>query len=175
MGVVVAFVLSATAGVAEAQPQEKVDVCHKPGTPAEKTLSIAEAALSAHLAHDDQEGPCNALVEAPVEPVNEDPVNQEPVNGELEVSEADIDVDDQVVALSGKVVKGAQIDTYTLKSNSKKGSKGQVRLEVKGEKKADLKRLVGKDVRAEGVLTEDDKGKKVLKATKIKVKKGKKK
>lgn len=38
--------------------QQKVTVCHKPGTSAEKTLEIAAPALSAHLAHGDTEGEC---------------------------------------------------------------------------------------------------------------------
>jgi hypothetical protein len=46
--------------------REKVDVCHKPGTPAEGTINIARAALQAHLDHDDVEGPCEPSVEAPL-------------------------------------------------------------------------------------------------------------
>ncbi len=38
--------------------QEKVTVCHKPGTPAEATLEIAAPALNAHLGHGDYEGAC---------------------------------------------------------------------------------------------------------------------
>lgn len=38
--------------------QEKVTVCHKPGTPAEATLEIAAPALNAHLGHGDHEGEC---------------------------------------------------------------------------------------------------------------------
>jgi hypothetical protein len=44
--------------------REKVDVCHKPGTPAEGTLNIAAAALQAHLDHGDLEGACETLAEA---------------------------------------------------------------------------------------------------------------
>lgn len=36
----------------------KVHVCHKPGTPAEHTLTISSAALGAHLDHGDYEGKC---------------------------------------------------------------------------------------------------------------------
>ena len=39
---------------------DKVTVCHKPGTEAEKTLEIAVSALPAHLAHGDREGQCGA-------------------------------------------------------------------------------------------------------------------
>ncbi|MEZ4868662.1 MAG: hypothetical protein R3C14_45455 [Caldilineaceae bacterium] len=38
--------------------QEKVTVCHKPGTAAEATLEIAAPALNAHLGHGDYEGEC---------------------------------------------------------------------------------------------------------------------
>jgi hypothetical protein len=39
--------------------QEKVTVCHKPGTQAEATLEIAAPAEAAHLAHGDYEGECH--------------------------------------------------------------------------------------------------------------------
>lgn len=38
--------------------QEKVTLCHKPGTPAEGTLEVAEAAVQAHLDHGDVLGAC---------------------------------------------------------------------------------------------------------------------
>lgn len=38
--------------------QQKVTVCHKPGTPAEATLEIAAPAEAAHLAHGDTQGAC---------------------------------------------------------------------------------------------------------------------
>lgn len=38
--------------------QNKVTICHKPGTPAQHTLTVAEPALSAHLGHGDTLGPC---------------------------------------------------------------------------------------------------------------------
>lgn len=38
--------------------QEKVTICHKPGTPAEKTMQVAGPAVSAHIAHGDTMGPC---------------------------------------------------------------------------------------------------------------------
>jgi len=39
--------------------QEKVTVCHKPGTPAKMTLKIAAPAEAAHLAHGDTQGACS--------------------------------------------------------------------------------------------------------------------
>ena len=38
--------------------QEKVTLCHKPGTPAEGTLEVAQAAVQAHLDHGDVLGVC---------------------------------------------------------------------------------------------------------------------
>jgi hypothetical protein len=46
---------------APAQPgeaEEKVTICHKPGTPAEKTMEVPADAVGGHLAHGDQLGPC---------------------------------------------------------------------------------------------------------------------
>lgn len=41
------------------EPEDgKVTVCHKPGTPAEKTLEIPEEALKGHLKHGDTVGAC---------------------------------------------------------------------------------------------------------------------
>ena len=40
-----------------AQPN-KVTICHKPGTPEEKTLRVSESALGTHLGHGDTTGPC---------------------------------------------------------------------------------------------------------------------
>ena len=37
---------------------EKVAICHKPGTPAEKTKFVPESALRGHLRHGDTLGPC---------------------------------------------------------------------------------------------------------------------
>ena len=44
--------------------QEKVTVCHKPGTPAELTLEIAAPAEAAHLAHGDTPGECGQVSES---------------------------------------------------------------------------------------------------------------
>jgi len=38
--------------------KEKVTLCHKPGTPAEQTISISVNTLDAHLAHGDFVGTC---------------------------------------------------------------------------------------------------------------------
>ena len=38
--------------------QDRITICHKPGTPAEKTLTVAAPATGAHLNHGDQLGPC---------------------------------------------------------------------------------------------------------------------
>jgi len=58
-------VLVATgAGRTRAKPVEKVTLCHKPGTPAAKTLTVADRAVEAHLAHGDSLGPC---AECPVD------------------------------------------------------------------------------------------------------------
>jgi hypothetical protein len=37
----------------------KVAICHKPGTPAEKTLFVPEAAVAGHLGHGDTRGECD--------------------------------------------------------------------------------------------------------------------
>jgi hypothetical protein len=44
---------------------EKVIICHKPGTPAQKTLSVPESALAGHLGHGDTLGPCLELAPPP--------------------------------------------------------------------------------------------------------------
>lgn len=38
--------------------QDKVEICHKPGTPDEKTIRVAEPAVKAHLKHGDTLGAC---------------------------------------------------------------------------------------------------------------------
>ncbi len=37
---------------------QMVTICHKPGTPAEKTMTIPQSALNGHLVHGDTMGPC---------------------------------------------------------------------------------------------------------------------
>ena len=41
-----------------AKTAKKVTICHKPGTPAEKTMQVPESAVAGHLAHGDVEGSC---------------------------------------------------------------------------------------------------------------------
>ena len=38
--------------------QQKVTICHKPGTPAEKTKEVPQSAVDGHLGHGDHLGPC---------------------------------------------------------------------------------------------------------------------
>ena len=46
------------AGSGVGATDDEVTICHKPGTPAEKTLTIPESALSGHLGHGDTIGAC---------------------------------------------------------------------------------------------------------------------
>jgi hypothetical protein len=45
----------------------KITICHKPDTPAQKTLVIPEAALDGHRGHGDLLGPCEAASTVPLE------------------------------------------------------------------------------------------------------------
>jgi hypothetical protein len=45
--------------LARAAPN-KVTICHKPGTPAEKTMQVPSQAVAAHIGHGDTMGPCGA-------------------------------------------------------------------------------------------------------------------
>ncbi len=40
------------------QSPPRVVVCHKPGTPAQKTMTLPQPAAEAHLRHGDTLGPC---------------------------------------------------------------------------------------------------------------------
>ena len=40
--------------------QDKVTICHKPGTPAEKTKEVPAQAVASHIGHGDTMGPCGA-------------------------------------------------------------------------------------------------------------------
>jgi hypothetical protein len=43
----------------------RITICHKPGTPAEKTLVLPESAIPGHLGHGDTLGPCLELAPSP--------------------------------------------------------------------------------------------------------------
>ena len=47
-----------SAQVVTAAPNDMVAVCHQPGTPAEMTNHVPEAALNGHLGHGDLLGEC---------------------------------------------------------------------------------------------------------------------
>lgn len=42
------------------EPGDKVAVCHKPGTPAQKTLFLPPPAARAHMGHGDTPGACGS-------------------------------------------------------------------------------------------------------------------
>jgi len=46
-------------------PVAKVEICHKPGTPAQKTLWLPEPAVPGHLGHGDVLGACEDLTPTP--------------------------------------------------------------------------------------------------------------
>ena len=52
--------LTSSMSLAQAAPpgQDKVTICHKPGTPAEQTMQVTQTSLPAHLGHGDTQGPC---------------------------------------------------------------------------------------------------------------------
>jgi hypothetical protein len=47
-----------SANLCSVTPAKKATVCHKPGTPAEKTLVVARSAVPGHLGHGDALGEC---------------------------------------------------------------------------------------------------------------------
>jgi hypothetical protein len=49
---------------ASAGPPRKVVICHKPGTPAQKTMSVPRQAVPGHLGHGDYLGPCDSIIDA---------------------------------------------------------------------------------------------------------------
>ena len=53
--VMLSLLIPAFAGAA---PKDKYPICHKPGTPAEKTLYLPESAIKGHLGHGDKSGKC---------------------------------------------------------------------------------------------------------------------
>ncbi|MFQ5941081.1 MAG: hypothetical protein ACE5KA_05215 [Nitrososphaerales archaeon] len=56
--IVVVAAMMAASSLIPAMAKDEVIVCHKPGTPAEKTLSIDASALDGHLGHGDVQGAC---------------------------------------------------------------------------------------------------------------------
>ena len=54
------LLLATGAGTTRARPAEKVTICHKPGTPAEKTMTVSASAVDAHVGHGDHPGRCLA-------------------------------------------------------------------------------------------------------------------
>jgi len=58
MTIVAVSVLTIGTYPVSAGAESKATVCHKPGTPAERTLVVAEAAVEAHTAHGDSVGEC---------------------------------------------------------------------------------------------------------------------
>ncbi len=40
------------------QSPPRVTICHKPGTPAQKTMTLPQPAVQGHLGHGDTLGPC---------------------------------------------------------------------------------------------------------------------
>ncbi|MFC2015641.1 hypothetical protein ACFLUM_01775 [Chloroflexota bacterium] len=51
---------------APVRADDKVTICHKPGTPAQRTMQVPTSAVDGHLAHGDQPGACSD--EQPSEP-----------------------------------------------------------------------------------------------------------
>jgi hypothetical protein len=47
--------------------QDMVEICHKPGTPAQKTLTVPASAVPGHVGHGDSEGACTGSVDPPVD------------------------------------------------------------------------------------------------------------
>lgn len=48
---------------AQGGPPEKVTICHKPGTPEQKTMTLPTPAANAHQGHGDTLGPCEDVEE----------------------------------------------------------------------------------------------------------------
>lgn len=57
----VGFAKSAISAAQYQYGKNKVTLCHKPGTPAEHTITVAQPAVPAHLAHGDRPGTCGAV------------------------------------------------------------------------------------------------------------------
>lgn len=75
--------LASTAGLSV--PPEKVSICHKPDTPAEKTLILPSVAIDGHLGHGDRLGSCDvqpSCGQPPIPPQVD--VGTEPNDNEVE-------------------------------------------------------------------------------------------
>ncbi|NUT95579.1 MAG: carboxypeptidase regulatory-like domain-containing protein [Saccharothrix sp.] len=99
---VVLLLVAAVGGVplADAGPPAPVTLCHAPGTPAEKTLTLPAPAAEAHVKHGDRLGSCEDGVPcAAPPPIQEVPAGTEPVEEPEYVSEA-------VAVLEGASEKG---------------------------------------------------------------------
>ncbi len=65
-GAAVAAIVPALPAVGQQSPPvgeqspPRVTICHKPGTPAEKTMTLPQAAVQGHLGHGDTLGPCRS-------------------------------------------------------------------------------------------------------------------
>lgn len=57
----VGFAKSAISAAQYQYGKNKVTLCHKPGTPAEHTITVAQPAVPAHMAHGDRPGTCGEL------------------------------------------------------------------------------------------------------------------
>lgn len=67
-----AIVVAISMLVGSAAPPASVEICHKPGTPAEQAKTIPQPALRGHLGHGDTLGGC------PTEVPDEEPTVEEP-------------------------------------------------------------------------------------------------
>ncbi|WP_447007158.1 carboxypeptidase-like regulatory domain-containing protein [Saccharothrix isguenensis] len=88
---VVLLLVAAVGGVpmADAGPLDRVTVCHSPGTPAEKTLTLPAPAAEAHLRHGDRLGSCEDGVPcAAPPPIQGMPPGTEPAEEPEYVSES---------------------------------------------------------------------------------------
>src|SRR5690606_12583475 len=56
----------------------KVELCHKPGAPAEKTLKVPPSAVPGHLGHGDYLGACEPTSEPTTEPTTDPEPTTEP-------------------------------------------------------------------------------------------------
>lgn len=68
---ILAFVVSLMAAGAVLAGHTPVTICHKPGTPAEHTITVDDDAVPAHLAHGDYLGPCQPSTDPSAAPSGE--------------------------------------------------------------------------------------------------------